>query len=171
MAKPKYIRTTEHREKLRRAAFIRSGGLALETRFWARVKKSDGCWLWQGSKLVSGYGSLKVPPKSWRAHRLAWTLTYGDIPEGLNVCHKCDTPLCVNPSHLWLGTQAANNADRDAKGRSRPYCFAKLTESDVRQIRIGLEQGETQVVLARRYGVTSPQISYIKNRKTWKHVV
>lgn len=93
--------------------------MVLQPRFWSKVKKSeDGCWDWTGS-LNHGYGQLSrgrgVSPYS--AHRLSYELTYGAIPEGLHVLHRCDNRRCVRPSHLFLGSQADNNADMRAKGR------------------------------------------------------
>lgn len=84
---------------------------------------NTGCWLWTGS-VRAGYGQKDWAGRNWRAHRLAWTLYRGSIPAGLCVCHRCDTPLCVNPGHLFLGTSLANVRDAQAKGRLRggvPY--------------------------------------------------
>ena len=93
--------------------------LTIQERFWSKVDRSGECWLWTAAK-VQGYGSFD----GRRAHRVAWELAYGPIPKGVGyhgtcVLHRCDTPACVNPAHLRLGTQADNMADRDAKGRQR----------------------------------------------------
>lgn len=80
---------------------------------------SDGCWLWNGLLNRKGYGSFRFRGKQQCAHRVAYKLLVGEIPGGLFVCHSCDTPACVNPKHLWLGTAADNNRDRDIKGRQR----------------------------------------------------
>jgi hypothetical protein len=89
-----------------------------EARFWAKVEKTDSCWLWQGAKDRSGYGNFCLPgPRYTKAHRVAWLLETGVFPTGLLVCHHCDTPGCVRPDHLFLGTPLDNNRDCQAKGR------------------------------------------------------
>jgi hypothetical protein len=86
--------------------------------FWAKVQKDvDGCWIWQGAKHFRGYGACAQTYGDCRAHRVSWLLTNGPIPKGQGVLHKCDTPLCVNPEHLYLGDQKQNHADRVARGR------------------------------------------------------
>lgn len=89
--------------------------------FWSRVKRTKSCWLWQGKK-IRGYGALGSRRNNEiYAHRISWTLTYGSIPVGLNVLHRCDVHACVNPAHLWLGTQQDNIADMDQKGRRASF--------------------------------------------------
>lgn len=96
----------------------------IEQKFWRKVDKAgpDECWLWRGDRL-KGYGLLSHKGKNRRAHRVSWELAnQQEIPAGLHACHSCDNPSCVNPSHIWLGTQQDNMADMYAKGRrySRP---------------------------------------------------
>jgi len=88
-------------------------------RFWAKVAKSDGCWLWTGARASNGYGSFRFAdrPCATAAHRAAWELACGPIPHGMHVLHRCDNPPCVNPAHLFLGTHLENVRDREAKGR------------------------------------------------------
>lgn len=115
-----------------------------EKDFWDRVDRNQGsesCWLWLGPKDTDGYGNVMYRRKHWKAHRLAWLFTYGEIPKGMFICHSCDTPTCVNPAHLWLGTNRANLADRDRKGRhagsKKTHCPRghKYTEANTRRNR------------------------------------
>jgi hypothetical protein len=103
----------------------------LEERFWEKVAKGDGCWLWTASLGSTGYGQICVRDekgqyRQTKAHRVSWILTNGPIPGGLQVLHKCDNPPCVNPDHLFLGTAIDNMRDMAAKGRHvgtrKPTC-------------------------------------------------
>lgn len=87
-------------------------------RFWAKVDKTKSCWNWRGST-CGGYGTVRMNMRRVLAHRAAWKLTFGDIPNGMQVLHHCDHPSCVNPAHLFLGTQTDNLRDMSKKGRGR----------------------------------------------------
>lgn len=154
-------------------------------RFWARVchRKKSACWEWPDSRTKAGYGRLWIYPRLNYAHRVAWTLTNGAIPMGLHVCHHCDNPSCVNPAHLFLGTQADNAADMVAKGRSRnnphrgvKHKLAKLTDDDVREIRRLYRPSPRQPspfggpALAQKYGVAPSLIHRIVKRQSWPHL-
>ena len=93
--------------------------LSLEDRFWQKVEKNEGCWIWTGSKSKLGYGYFQINNKTKYAHRVSKELRHGSIAEGLVVCHKCDNPSCVNPDHLFIGTMKDNMLDKMKKGRGR----------------------------------------------------
>lgn len=143
-------------------------------RFHGRIKVGIGCWEWQGLKDSDGYGIIKYHQKNKKSHRVMWEIHYGEIPEGLVVCHKCDNPSCVNPTHLFLGTPAENAQDRSRKGRSGDITGtkngrAKLDESKVNEIRLFFATGcYTKRQLGRMYGVSDTQIRNIVNATHWK---
>ena len=144
-------------------------------RFWSKVKiaSPDECWEWGGYiGPPGGYGRLQVNHVPLYAHRIAYVLAYNEIPSGGIVCHSCDNPKCVNPAHLWIGTQADNVADRVRKGRTaRQYGEsagnAKLTRSTVLEIRRKFSEGVRQVQLAREYGISKPHIHSIVHNVKW----
>lgn len=139
----------------------------------ARLDKSGDCWIWTGHKKASGHAQINRNGKHEYAHRIAWELANGPIPEGMQICHKCDNPPCCNPDHLFLGTQRDNMADKVSKGRQiRGSAAGKsnLTERDVVIIRERHAAGETFKLIARDYDVTDAAVRHIVNRKNWKHV-
>jgi hypothetical protein len=146
----------------------------VEERLWAKVDKSGECWLWTGATAM-GYGHLQRNGKAVKVHRLSYELEYGEIPEGMDVCHTCDNPLCVRPTHLWLGTHKENMHDRDRKGRNHApkgerSPKSKLMSQQVLEIRRLANQGYSQPFLGRRFNVSSVSIYKIVNRLSWKHI-
>jgi len=118
------------------------------------------------------YGSVYVAGKSQRAHRLSYEIAYGRIPDGLLVRHKCDTPACVRPDHLELGTHADNSRDRTIRGRvpvGTMMSHSKLTDDLVREIRAA-PPSVTSVELARRLGCTHQTVWAARTGRTWRHV-
>lgn len=167
-------------------------GCKLAFNFWRRVRKAgeNECWLWQGLKTDRGYGVASRGSRGFRAHRLSWTIHYGEIPEDMLVCHHCDVPACVNPKHLFLGTVKDNAVDCVQKGRhvsvygddhfsrTRPELLArgeangaaKLNETNVREILRLTKLGYGQHKLGRMFGVHQTTIYLIVHRKKWRHV-
>ena len=148
----------------------------VEDRFWKRVDKTGECWEWVPSRWRLDYGLFRVSrERTVRAHRYSWSLANGDIPNGMIVCHHCDNPPCVRPSHLFLGTHQDNASDKQGKGRGRSgygetQGLHKLTEEQIREIRARYAAGEYQRSLALEYGVHFTNIGYIVRRETWAHV-
>jgi len=146
-------------------------------RFWSKVDVKgnlDECWEWQTHK--KWYGIFRIKNKCFGSHRIAYTLYYGQIPEKMFICHKCDNPSCVNPHHLFLGTQKDNIIDCSNKNRlvdnSGEKCGThKLTGQEILEIRQKyIPKIYTQQKLAKEYGVCPSQISLIVNNKRWKHI-
>jgi hypothetical protein len=143
-------------------------------RFWSHVDRTGDCWLWTSAKLPHGYGQFRlVPGETMRkAHRLSYEWAHGPIPEGMGVLHRCDNPSCVNPDHLFTGTQLDNMRDCRAKNRmplGGQRADAKLTVDDVRRIRI-LAKSQSLNSIAREYGVSQPTIRSAVNGTTWAWV-
>lgn len=136
-------------------------------RFLAKVApQPSGCWIWTAAKSPKGYGVFSKegdPSRAEAAHRASFKMFYGPIPEGMLVCHTCDTPSCVHPRHLFLGTPADNTADMVKKWRTK----SKLTPEKVIAIR---NDPEPSRAVARKYGLTKGSVLNIRNRKTFAHV-
>lgn len=140
-------------------------------RFWKKVVKlSVGrCWVWTGAKSEHGYGRFRFKRKTWVAPRLAWIISNGPVPTGKLVLHKCDNPACVNPNHLFIGTQTDNMRDAIKKGRWTPEHKWKLTQAKVTRIRKLYQTTDiTQQQLADMNNVGSGAIHSVISRKTWR---
>lgn len=160
-------------------AFNYVRGASMEQRFWSKVQKADGdaCWNWMASLDTRGYGNFGIASDKkfnmQRAHRVAWELTHGaGSASDKVVCHTCDNRRCVNPGHLFLGTQRDNMQDCIAKGRlgersgtNNPR--SKLQESDIREIRAS---GISLVALSQQFGISKSTVHSIRARQTWRHV-
>jgi hypothetical protein len=163
-----------------------------EVRFWRHVAKRDnGCWEWAGATW-SGYGIFCTNRKDIRwtmgAHRFSYELAHGAIPDGLFVCHRCDNRGCVNPDHLFLGTNSENLMDASRKGRiasgdrnglrvhpesalkGEANGFARLTLAAVLAIRAERLAGRPYHKIASRYGISTSQVFNVCQRKQWRHV-
>jgi hypothetical protein len=155
---------------------VQHHGLSEADRFMKRVKKGgrDECWPWTGS-LNSGYGQFRNQAGEIElAHRASWRMFVGPIPDGMHMLHRCDNPPCVNPAHLFLGSQNDNVQDMWAKKRANPgtsrgekHGMAKLTAEIVKEIRKSSDMG---TVLALRYGVSHSTITDIRHRRIWNHI-
>ena len=152
----------------------------MEERFWECVRRAgpDECWEW--TRRVKPYGQISLGRRGGPqiySHRASWMIHHGEIPEGLHVLHKCDNGACVNPAHLFLGTQADNNKDCLQKGRAskppvlrgndHPRQARKLTDAQVLEIRASTEP--TRVLVA-RYGMSTSGINFIRARQRWQHL-
>lgn len=148
-------------------------------RFWASVDKTDGCWLWTALADEHGYGLRHWQGRRQKAHRISWQLANGPIPDGLHVLHHCDTPGCVNPGHLYLGTHADNMRDMAARGRAvggpgakhgEAHHMAVLTEEIVVQARQRVAGGGKVSQLAAEYGVNYTTLYHAVSGRTWRTV-
>ncbi len=143
-----------------------SARMAPIDRFSLWVQKGDGCWLWIGGKNDKGYGRLYLsdPKRVVYAHRFAWAIANGPIPDEYEVCHRCDNPPCVRPDHLFLGTHLENMQDMVTKGR---YASKSKPERVPRGVRVNTAKLND---IGREYGVTHSVIQKVVVGRSWAHV-
>ena len=143
----------------------------MKERFWDKVDKKgpDDCWEWMASK-IRGYGVIWVAGRQMFSSRVSWELANGQIPKGMCVLHHCDNPSCVNPAHLFVGTNADNSSDMVKKGRQargKMNGATKLSEQSVREIKRLLDEGYLLREIAEKYAVCIATIGFIKTGRNW----
>ena len=138
-------------------------------RFWARVEKTEGCWLWKGKIKSNGYGQLMIGTKWKHAHRVAYEFARGPIRKGACVCHRCDVKNCVNPDHLFLGSHTDNMRDASAKGRMHPGEKNGMSKLRVEAARFIVENAHIGAIgLASKFDVHPSTVRDILKRRTWR---
>lgn len=150
-------------------------GKTVRQRFEVKIRITPGCWLWTGEKGGKGYGRMTIAKKYLMAHRLSYELYVGPIPSGMIICHTCDNPACVNPDHLWPGTDKTNAEDKMAKGRwacgkrvpGQELSYARLSDEDVYAIRA---DGRYLKLISEEYGISAAHVNQIKTRIRWQHL-
>lgn len=153
---------------------LRLSGEALRRRFEKFFEKTDGCWIWKGDKQSKGYGRISINSVDTLAHRFAYELYKGPITDGLFVCHTCDNPACVNPDHLWLGTNQDNQIDCASKNRNYKLPWlggsrhprAVITEETAKAIK---NFDGSNKDAAEKFKVSKSVVSQIRTGQTWKH--
>lgn len=174
---------------VRDAALDAGRGMTVEQKFWSRVDKSGDCWIWTGSK-AHGYGRFYYGNSRKAAHRFSYELANGVVLDKEYVCHSCDNPACVNPAHLFLGSQFENMRDCAAKRRNamqrnpershfkttvyrqigERHGSAKLKESDVSEMFRLFNGGKKRKEIAVQFGVSPQQVCKILSGKRWSHL-
>jgi len=151
---------------------------SVQDRFMAKVmpEPNTGCWIWIASMNIKGYGTFGIGQRSMSStsHRVSYEMFKGDIPKGMHVLHHCDNPFCVNPDHLWLGTNLDNNKDKVKKGRAAKGIFhprARLNDNYVRIIREAYSMGFTKMSIAKYFKIGHTTVRSIIDGINWKHVI
>lgn len=145
-----------------------------QQRFWSKVNlgTEENCWDWTASCVTAGYGKFSYKSKAFDAHRFSYFLHFGEIPRGMFVCHRCDNPKCVNPSHLFLGTNLDNVKDMIAKRLHRfgdKTSRSKVANKEIKKIKTLYKKGISQKQLAKKFGICQSSISRILSGKNHKY--
>jgi hypothetical protein len=145
-------------------------------RLLAKLDRADDCWPFKGARSARGYGRFAFAGKNRLAHRVAYELLCGPVPDGAVIMHSCDNPPCCNPAHLRIGTQSDNVADMRSKGREvhapkgEYHWAAKISAAQAKAIRAALLSGQRKVALARQYGLSRRAISHIAQGRSWRGI-
>jgi hypothetical protein len=139
-------------------------------RFLDKVDMSGDCWEWMGTPNKDGYGSFKCNGKMYLAHRIAFVLEFGQLDDRLCICHTCDNTLCVNPRHLWMGTNGENQQDKASKGRvvGELNPRAKVSNRQMQEIRNRFTQGESVKRLAAEFNYSRHHLYKMLRGDQWK---
>lgn len=143
---------------------------SLNDRFWEKVEKTTSCWNWIANKNRKGYGRIWVDGRNEFAQRVAFTMLYGQFNKKMRILHCCDNPSCVNPKHLYIGTDADNGRDKAIRGRAamgEKNGNSKLKPKDIIAIR---RSADSYANLARTFGIDRTQVWNIKTKRQWKHL-
>jgi hypothetical protein len=142
---------------------------------WVKVGSDSECWEWQGNRSRIGYGSFRYEGCRQQAHRVAWQLKIGVIPDGLWVLHRCDNPPCCNPAHLFLGDNLINTQDKERKDRGHhprgsAHCRAVITEATALRIMVAIMHGDQDKEIATAHSVSRDIVTDIRRYHTWSHL-
>lgn len=140
-----------------------------EEKFWSLINKSheSECWIWLGGVNNKGYGQFRLNGRLYMSHRLAYSLSKSEIPRGLFLCHKCDTPKCCNPSHMFIGTQSDNMIDRVVKNRQPNLVLTPEIVKEIRRLSASYMPGQ----ISKKLNISLTLVKKVFYNESWKHVI